>query len=57
MEKLHIHEITGLTRYAIAAGVIESKAIRRALPHQEVETATIGRFPLTPEVVQPPDSY
>jgi DNA-binding NarL/FixJ family response regulator len=24
MEKLHIHEIAGLTRYAIAAGVIES---------------------------------
>jgi DNA-binding NarL/FixJ family response regulator len=24
MEKLHIHEIAGLTRYAIATGVIES---------------------------------
>jgi hypothetical protein len=24
MEKLHIHDIAGLTRYAIAAGVIES---------------------------------
>jgi hypothetical protein len=24
MEKLNIHEIAGLTRYAIAAGVIES---------------------------------
>jgi hypothetical protein len=24
MEKLHIHDIAGLTRFAIAAGVIES---------------------------------
>ena len=24
MAKLHIHEISGLTRYAIAAGIIES---------------------------------
>ena len=28
MEKLHIHEIAGLTRYAIAAGVIESSVQR-----------------------------
>jgi hypothetical protein len=35
MEKLHIHEIAGLTRYTIAAGVIESR------PHHCLTIAAI----------------
>ncbi len=46
MEKLHIHDTAGLTRYAIGAGIIESE-VRLTIFDESAEQA--GKSPRTPE--------
>ena len=46
MAKLDIHDTTGLTRYAISAGIIES-SVQRTVTHSS--SPTWGEHPIAPE--------
>jgi DNA-binding CsgD family transcriptional regulator len=56
MDKLNIHEVAGLTRYAIAHGVVESTGRIRGVVETTDATGTIGKvvepegLPLSPRV-------